>query len=62
MTAKTLLIYFMEHTILSDIVCLFRIVNHLRGVSNYTSDMPESLLVIAALSNGVRYRGAVIMI
>jgi hypothetical protein len=52
----------MEHTILSDIVCFFRIVNHLRDVLNYTSDMPESLLAIAALSNGVCCRGAVIII
>jgi len=52
----------MEHTILSDNVCLFKIVNHLRDVSNYTSDIPESLLAIAALSNGVSYGGAVIMI
>jgi hypothetical protein len=46
----------MEHTILSDIACLFRIVNHLRDVSKYTSDMPESLLDIAAVSNGVCYK------
>jgi len=52
----------MEHTILSDIACLFRIINHLRDVSKYTSDMPESQLAIAALSNEVCYRGAVIMI
>jgi hypothetical protein len=51
MASKTLLIEFMEHTILSDIVCLFRIVNHLRDVSNYTSDMPESQMAIAALSD-----------